>query len=218
MKCANCGAENPDDMVYCSKCAERISEPEPSTNSQQTSPDSEDSTQTTTLRLSWSLGSSPFSKAVIVLAVGLVLLVVGLILQIYYYEQWIGFHRGDISMNELDSLRNIERISGYAADFGDIATVVGLVFIIQGVVLRQWNREGFAWLGQTRLTKVKWLLVLAVAFLTIAPLVRILYEVNFDVGYDMLMRIYYFSACSWVLATAAFLLIAVEFRKAAEAA
>ena len=218
MKCANCGAENPDDMVYCGKCAERISEPEPSSSSQETSPDSEDSSQTITRRLSWSLGSSPFSRAVLALAIGLVLLVVGLILQIYYYEQWIGFHRGDISMSELDSLRNIERISGYAADFGDIATVVGLVFIIQGVILRQWNREGFAWLGQTRLTKVKRLLVLAVAFLTIAPLVRILYEVDFDVGYVMLTRIYYFSACSWVLATAAFLLIAVEFRKAAEAA
>jgi len=170
----------------------------------------------TTIRKSKLLSSSPFSRAILASAVGLVLLVAGLILYIYNAEHWIGFMRGNYSVSDLNSLMNIVKVSDYSTDLGNIAAILGFIFIIHGVIQRQKHREGSALLSQIRLTKVKWLLLLALALLFFAALVKVWFEVDSDLGYDMRWRIYYIPMCAWVFVTAASLLIAVELRKADE--
>jgi hypothetical protein len=218
MDCPYCGAENPDHMIYCGKCAGRIRESEPSTSSLGASLDSEKPPWRTTPRKSKLLGSSPFSRATLASAAGLVLLVAGLVLYIYYAERWISLMRGRYNSDEMVSLANIAEVSDYATDLGIIVAILGFIFIIQGVIHWQKDRAGSAMLSRIRLTNVKWLLLLAIALMIVATLVKVwLYEVDSGLGYDMWMRIHYLTMCDCVFLAAAFLLIAVESRKATEA-
>ena len=216
-KCPNCGAENPDYVQYCGTCAAWVRESEPSSGSSVTLRGSEDSSHTTTLKWTKSLGSSLFSWAAITTTVSLVLLVAGLILYIYYAERYLSLIL-HFDISEYRSLLHIYSVSEYATDFGFAAAVLGFIFIFQGVIHRPENRQGSALLSHIHLTRIKWLLLLALALLCITALVKVwLYNVNISLGYGTSMRIYYLPRGAWVLLTAALLFAAVDLRKAADA-
>jgi hypothetical protein len=159
-----------------------------------------------------------FTAATLAAATGLILLIVGLALYIYYYEGWIDH----VTSNEHDfgeaaSLFDIAKASMYITQFGEIATVSALLFIIHGAMNGQRQGLKHALPGRVTLANVKRLLLVVLVCVVIATISMVyIYEFQDDREIDFTLRIsslyYYLPMLAWTIGALALLLVAKGLR------
>jgi len=157
-----------------------------------------------------------FSAATYSALIGLILLVAGLVLYVYYYERMLDriFSRNH-DFDELVSLTEIAKFSIYARMFGYVAVVLALVLTVQGVIVRQRSGGGHGPGLWSSLSPLKYLLIIALV-LAAATAISYVYlaeveNLDMDDGsvYRLVSRVIsYSSLLAWILATIGLITVA----------
>jgi len=202
MRCPNCGAENPDNASCCVTCAERLKdETVLMASSQDEAP----------LRMDRSLRGSPLSIASLALTIALVLLSLGFVLYVYYIEGWMLN-----SDRDYETLTYITKAMYYSSQLGDLAAIVGLIFIVQALLTHPSRAAMLARILKARLSLVKWMLILTAVLLAIGLSVYFsVSELNAKFDYGVFLRLYIYAAqIAWIVAAAALLTFTLALRNA----
>jgi hypothetical protein len=163
-------------------------------------------------------GFPSFTAATLAAAAGLILLIVGLALYIYYYEGWMDHVTSDErDFDDIASLFDIARASMYITELGQIAAVSALLFIVHGAMNGQRQGLGQSLPGRVTLANVKLLLLVVLVCIVIATMsIVYLYEFQDDNEIDFTMRIsslyYYLPMLAWAIGALALLLVAKGLR------
>jgi len=94
--------------------------------------------------------------ASLALTIALVLLSLGFLLNVYFIERWILSRDFDLGESVA-----VTKAAGYSVGFGNLAEIVGLIFIVQAVMTYQSRANLLALILQARLNLVKWMLILS---------------------------------------------------------
>lgn len=164
MVCPHCGAENPGYVLYCGSCGKPIREPDEPTNAsgaegmevpEEPTPAPEVPARDDALRLP----VSKLTMAVIAAAVAVVLVFIGLVLMVYYYESMLDPGR---NFEDHERLFDIAMYSTYARMFGEVSALIGAVLVIQAFMVGG-SAAAFAAMKGIRLRSLLWLgIVMAV--------------------------------------------------------
>ncbi len=156
--------------------------------------------------------------ATLAAAAGVIMLFVGLILYVYYYERYIDYVLSpDHDFGEFASLFDIAKASMYLTDFGQIAAVSALLMTIHGAMRGQINGVENSLPGRAVAANVKRLLLVTLVCVVIGTIALIyMYELQDNSGIEVSMRISslynYAPMLGWAIGTLALLLVANGLR------
>lgn len=220
MKCPACGAENPNDRIYCHSCSERMEESTTSglgreVTSTPDNPLSESPQPIPSPMRFAASGRSLYLAATYAAVIALILLAIGLVLYMYYYENVINPDHG---IEDFESWFNIAKASMYSEMFGEIVVVLALILVVQGKMGEQKELGGPVISRPLALVNVRLLLLVALVVICVATVVMIyLYEFEPDLSDEamrMTARLYlYLPRAAWVFATFGLLLVANGLRR-----
>jgi hypothetical protein len=216
MKCRYCGTENPDYAVYCGWCGESLEDKPVSTVGEEL-PHSLDRTEEAAPSSGTkSLGVFSLSLASITLTISLFLTSLGCVLYIYYYERWLKIIHGG-SQTQIDliqSLSDVIKVANYSSWFGDVALILGFVFIVQALTSQRLRVKLMTGISDMRLVGAKWMLIFAAVLITLFVLFYIAQsELKVDLDYAISLRLQYLRMIAWPFVVAAFLTLVFALRK-----
>lgn len=216
MKCPNCGSENDESRFDCWKCGRHFagafspseSAPPPDYRNQGIVHKT-----AVTKRAIW----PPRYASTTAALAGLILLIVGLALHVYYGERLIDIMNTGHNIDELQSLSDISDAMMYFWTLGDLAVILAIVLVIQGLSNKQQEGWNSTLLRRISLVNVKRLLLLGLAAMISSLILWVcLSESQIDLDRDMMTRlsnsVSYLSQVAWILVTSAILLVANGLR------
>ena len=114
-----------------------------------------------------------FKTAWVAALLGFVVILLAFVLNVYYWERWIGYFQGD--NYEFDRVRDISRlgaISGYAFGIGTVFMVASIVFVFRGLSIDDDRRRSGTILIGT-LERLKWVAMFALVLYLVSAVLRI---------------------------------------------
>jgi hypothetical protein len=219
MVCPHCGAENPDYVFYCGSCGESVREPagpagEPGGEVESVPAEAAYVADAPSHGVSGRSTTSTLTMATVAVAIGVVLLIIGFILSVYYYERMISPNRG---FDEMLSLQDIVKFSMYTRMFGEISVLIGVVLVVQSL-MRGGLSSASVLAKRAGLAKVLWLAIVMIVLIGIAAVTLVvIYEAEPDLGEDVsrvIVRVYmYLPILALVLGATALLLVTNALRR-----
>lgn len=219
MRCTQCGADNPDHVLYCGSCSEVLRVPVP------TAADADETTEPPSSQppdyapLAEGGGrhgqTSTFAMATYAAVIGLALIVTGFLLYAYYYERILS---QTWDYDDMRNLSNLIKISNYASTFGWIIVTSGVALAIKGLLDRGFESAS-AVLRKVDLKSVLRLVILLLVVMMVSAVAMVvMYESGSDIGYDVsriLSRMYmYLMSVSSVVEGVVVLVVVNSLRKA----
>ena len=216
MKCPNCGSQNDESRYECWKCGRQFLgrsaladiKPPPDYRNQGI-----EHKTAVTRRATW----PPRYASTTAALAGLILLIVGLALHVYYGERLIDIMNTGYNIDEWQSLSDISHALGYFWTLGDLAVILAIVLVIQSLTNKQQEGWSATLLRRISQVNVKRLLLLGLAAM-MASLILLVCLSEFPIGSDgdMINRlsnsVSYLSQAAWILVTSAILLVANGLR------
>ncbi len=161
---------------------------------------------------------SSYETATFAAAIGLVLLIMGLALSVYYGERFIVLMNSpEQDIDDFQSLSDVSNAMEYLWKLGDLAVVLSIVLMIHGEMNRRQQGRNATRLRRIPLLNAELLLLLALAAM-MASLILWVYLREFETGFDgdLILRLFNIagnmSQIAWILATSAVLLVANGLR------
>lgn len=225
LKCGNCGHENPGHIVYCGQCGENLREPPISSQSYG---EGTDSGQSATSEPSISLqrqisrrptGLSQYSAATIAALAGVMLLALSLAFYVVYYELTMNHlldpwdSRDSHDSNDMELRNNLAKAYYYSMMIGEICVVLAILLLISGSLMRQRLGMSLACMAQLPLSRMRLLIVLALACVTTSFVIRLFYmEVLVDLDLEWWLRLqglaFYLYSAAWVFVSIVLFMVA----------
>lgn len=172
MRCPNCGTENPDFAQYCSSCAVPLKD------------------ESVAAANVASSRSSPLTIATLALTIALVLRFLGFVLAVYFLEELTLNPHGHYY-----SVQNTIKAMNYSNGFGDLAVILGLIFIVQALMANRSGASPLVWIRQARLSLVMWMLIVAAILMAVNwSIVLSVNDLNLDMDYDLAGRLTWYPA------------------------
>jgi hypothetical protein len=209
MRCPNCGAENPDIARYCGFCSTLLRDESASTLDE--APSARSILDTAPPRAGSLFAGSPSTRASLTLTVSLILLSLGFVAQIVYYERFV-FSQGGY----FGDFYTLMKATFYLSGLGDLTAILGMIFILQALMALRGGPGMFSRVLRERFAPIKWILILSAAVFGIGLIsFAIASDLGVDLDYRITTRLYYYSPnLAWVIAAAALLLFSFSLREA----
>ena len=192
-KCTNCGHENPEHIVYCGQCGESLREPLASAESDggdmntvsAASNGHLSSTQTQVSRRT--IGHIQYPAAAIAALAGIILLVLALAFYVCYNELYVDLssdHWESRDTHDLTLMNNLAKAYMYSLEIGEICVVLAIFLLVHGCLIRQRSGMSLASLAHPPLSRMRLLIALALACVTISFGLRLVIR-EAQVDWDM---------------------------------
>ncbi|HIH01994.1 TPA: zinc ribbon domain-containing protein [Thermoplasmata archaeon] len=184
MFCPHCGAENPDFMWQCGSCGRSLLRSAgpvtaPTTEGSQPIPGPEPGFEGVPRGNPRRLPTFRLDAAIIAVAIGAMLTVLGFALNVYYYERILS---PDRDFNEIMDLFDIAVYSMYARFTGVVVALVGAILVIQAMMTAGLASASAA-LRQIPLRNLLLLLVVITSLLALMTMVMVyVYEAEPDLS------------------------------------
>ena len=162
-----------------------------------------------TLKVPPSPSAPLFKKAWTAALLGFVLFILSFVLNVYFYERWIGLTQG--GYHDIDDLRDLSWLSaimGVAHFIGTVLMVASIVLVIRGLLINSdRQRSGTILIGT--LKKLKWVAIIALMlYLLYLPL-----AVLGGFFWEFMRLSYYSSSAAFVFLAALPLIVAHALNK-----
>lgn len=199
MRCPKCGTDHIDLARFCSNCGATLgTENKPAMG----------------VRNDWTgtsgrTASSALSIASFAMLLAVALLSVGFVLYVYYVEGFIVdyWNYGHLSQRISEAMQ-------YSIDLGELAMIVGLVFVAQALLIHQNRGSLISGISNKRLSSVKFIFVLAAIALAFNFFTALFVnELDPGIGRDWAVRLTWYPArFAWIVVAFAFLRVSMALR------
>jgi len=163
-------------------------------------------------------GSSWFKMAMIVAALGFILIVFSMALYVLFYESWIDSIRNGVpDIEELRHITRLSSISGYANGVGVVMMVASIVVIIRGLQIQD-DLSGSKTALYGALKRAKWVAILSLMLYMLSTVIEIVigetsHDLSIDASFNASRLMIYSSNAAFVFLAALPLIAAHALNK-----
>jgi hypothetical protein len=210
MRCPDCGEEIPDKAWFCGECGKSLGDMSAMTRGTMSRGSNDGSLSTDPYDSHATLGGSPLTLAWASLIVALILLSASVALRFYFFEGLV-FNDGDYF-----SYMQINAWMTYTSGFGDLAAMLGMIFVVVALMRYQSRTNLLARIPRARLATTKLILVISAIVLAAGAISAVcILEFNWWGSGDIIGRLnYYYYGIAWLIATAGLLVFVLGLREA----
>jgi len=171
------------------------------------------------LKVSPSPSARPlFKMAVIIAALGFILVVLSMALYVLFYESWVDqIRNGYPDIEKLNHIARLSSISGYANGVGVVMTVASIVAIIRGLQIQD-DLSGSKTALYGALKRAKWVAILSLMLYMLSTVIEIVigetsHDLSTDASFNASRLIIYSSDAAFVFLAALPLIAAHALNK-----